>query len=183
MSVVEDLLGESDCGHRLWANPRGYARWMIASLSSVSVRPLCFAMPKWARNCSVLPPVIKEATVITSSNALGRTNTPYDRDFQPVVKASCVGSMSEWTANELSKLAVWSAMSSSKNRTRASVERTIVRMALARVLSRPAVTALVGPRLAPSVWPGCRASRFGTAGQRRGGRVFCRCRGPRSRAR
>lgn len=39
--------------------PAQKARWMIASLSSVSVRPFCFAMPRWARSCSVLPPVIK----------------------------------------------------------------------------------------------------------------------------
>jgi hypothetical protein len=31
-------------------------------------------------------------------------NTLYDRDFQLVVKASCVGPMSEWTGNELAKI-------------------------------------------------------------------------------
>ena len=37
---------------------------MIASLSSDSVTPLVFAMPRWARSCSVLPLVINAAQVI-----------------------------------------------------------------------------------------------------------------------
>ena len=87
-------------------------------------------------------------------------NTLYDRDFQLVVKASCVGPMSEWTGNELAKIGAADELEITSFRndgtTRAYTTIWVVR---------------VGDELYVRSWHGRAAGWFRRAVQRHAGRI------------
>ena len=59
----EGLLRDGDRGHGL--GPAGIkARWVIASMSSISLTPLLRAWQRWKRSWSASPPATRAATVI-----------------------------------------------------------------------------------------------------------------------